>query len=100
MNVYAYGGLTRETATFPVTAANAALTVGLTYTIAADKGMFLIAYPNQDQDTDFEFQYSTGVYEEASGMGNGIIVAVILFVCAILIMLLTIRHRMKKPKGA
>ena len=100
MNIYAYGGLTRETATTPITESNAALEEGKSYSIDAQKGIFLIAYPNEGKETDFEFTYKMGIYEEKTGMGAGIIVAVVLFICAILIMLATIRYRMKQPKGA
>ena len=55
----------------------------------------MIAYPNEGKETDFEFTYKMGIYEEKTGMGAGIIVAVVLFICAILIMLATIRYRMK-----
>jgi len=48
MNVFAYGGLTRESATTPITPSNVALEVGKTYSVDASKGMFLIAYPNEN----------------------------------------------------
>jgi hypothetical protein len=62
MNIYAYGGLTRETAKVPITENNSALKEGKTYTIDATQGIFLIAYPQEGKDTDFEFTYKTGVY--------------------------------------
>ena len=63
----------------------------------ASKGVFLIAYPNQDQETEFEFKYWTGPYVEKSGGFNiGIIIAAILFVCAIILMFITIKYRLVK----
>jgi len=57
MNVYAYGGPDRRSATTAVTPGNEPLKVGEEYWFASDKGILLIAYPNQDKVTDFSFDY-------------------------------------------
>ena len=100
MNVYAYVGLTRETATISVTDNNNPLTVDKTYIVEGSKGIFLIAYPNKDKATDFAFEYKLGVYKESSNVGAGLVVAIVLFIVAICLMLLTIRCRMRKVHGA
>ena len=62
MNIYAYGGLNRHSATASVSSGNEALEVGKLYTVDATMGMLLIAYPESDTNTDFEFEYWVGLY--------------------------------------
>lgn len=45
MNVYLYGGKTRDTATESIVEDNLPLEIGKTYSIDYTKGMLLIAYP-------------------------------------------------------
>jgi hypothetical protein len=94
MNVFAYGGPDRESATIPVTTDNAPLEIGKIYNIDASKGMFLIAYPNENSKTEFEFEYWMGEYVAESSIGTGVILAMVLFIIAIAIMLVTIKRRM------
>ena len=57
MNIYVYGGADRNSAMDPIVIGNAALTPAQNYTIEYTKGMFLVAYPNENQPTEFEFKY-------------------------------------------
>ena len=62
MNVYLYGGNSRENATQQITDYNDPVQVNRTYLIDHTVGMLLIAYPNANQTTDFSFNYSLVPY--------------------------------------
>lgn len=57
MNVYLYGGKSRTEATESIITGNSQVTVGDTYSISADKGFLVVAYPNLGKDTEFGFNY-------------------------------------------
>ena len=57
MNVYLYGGRSRMEATESIIDGNGQAAVGQTYTIGVDKGVLIVAYPNQYVDTEFGFNY-------------------------------------------
>lgn len=57
MNVYIYGGSSRFNATIPLVKDNEPIETGKTYTIDANDGMLIVAYPNHEVDTEFEFVY-------------------------------------------
>jgi hypothetical protein len=48
MNIYVYGGADRNNAMESIVIGNAALTPAQTFTIEYTKGMFLVAYPNEN----------------------------------------------------
>jgi len=64
MNVYLYGGSSKRNATIPIVDQNAPVKVGKTYTIDANDGMLLVAYPNHNVTTNFQFTYWVGGYTE------------------------------------
>lgn len=62
MNVYVYGGRSRLEATDSVISGNQQASSGATYSIGADKGFLIVAYPNEvvklePGQTDFGFDY-------------------------------------------
>ena len=59
MNVYIYGGASRDNATIKVIPDNTMPTIGQLYTIDATNGdgFLVVAFPSQDTDTKFEFSY-------------------------------------------
>lgn len=93
MNIYAYGGPDRQSATLEVSSGNEELEAMKTYSIDATKGMLLIVYPKSDTNTDFEFKYWVGPY---SGNTVGIIIGVVIFIIFISVGFIVIRGRMKK----
>ena len=48
MNVYVYGGTSKDSATISIIENNAPVIVGQTYSIDSELGMILVAYPNED----------------------------------------------------
>ena len=92
MNIYAYGGLNRHSATESVTSGNDPLKVGKLYTIDVTKGMLLVAYPESDTDTDFEFEYWVGLYSVSY---VGYVIGGLMFVVFIAFGFITISKRMK-----
>lgn len=70
MNVFIYGGTSRKEATQSVIAGNQQASEGSTYTIGADKGFLIVAYPNevvsvQSGQTDFGFNYWLDAVEKS-----------------------------------
>jgi len=57
MNVYLYGGKSRLEATESMISGNNQATIGQTYSIGVEKGIMIVAYPNEDKETDFGFEY-------------------------------------------
>jgi len=57
MNVYLYGGKSRFEATESIIDGNNQANVGQTYSIGVDKGILIVAYPNENVDTEFGFEY-------------------------------------------
>ena len=57
MNVYLYGGKSRFEATESIIPGNNQANVGQTYTVGVDKGIMIVAYPNEGVETDFGFEY-------------------------------------------
>lgn len=48
--------------------------MGQTYSVGADKGFLVVAYPNQDKDTEFGFNYwleASLKSEEGTEVTNG-----------------------------
>ena len=58
MNVYIYGGKSRQSATEVIVGGNLQPSIDSTYKIPASKGLLIVAYPNQDKiDTELSFNY-------------------------------------------
>jgi len=57
MNVYIYGGQSRNQATESITENNEPIELGKTYSIDYQKGFLVVAYPNYGKPTEFEFTY-------------------------------------------
>ena len=58
MNVYIYGGKSRQSATEVIVGDNLQPSIDSTYKIPASKGLLIVAYPNQDKiDTELSFNY-------------------------------------------
>ena len=53
MNVYIYAGRDRFSATQPIVEGNNQPELGKLYTVQADKGILVVAYPSMNVDTDF-----------------------------------------------
>ena len=62
MNVYLYGGSDRFNAITPITDQNEQVVLDQEYTVDADVGFLLIAYPDEDAETEFEFTFNLGSY--------------------------------------
>ena len=62
MNVYLYGGSDRFNAITPITDQNEQVVLDQEYTVDADVGFLLIAYPDEDAETEFEFTFNIGSY--------------------------------------
>lgn len=69
MNVYLYGGQTRDAATVSVVPNNEMPTIGEVYMVDTSEGdgLLVIAFPNKDIDTQFEFSYWTAMVEFQEG---------------------------------
>lgn len=57
MNVYIYAGKSKMEATESVVLGNEQASVGQTYSVSADKGFLIVAYPNENKQTEFGFNY-------------------------------------------
>lgn len=57
MKVYIYEGLSRDSATKAITFANEMPEKDKVYSVKADSGILVVAWPNKDQETDFQFSY-------------------------------------------
>jgi len=57
MNVYLYEGKSRFEATEALVTGNSQAVVGETYSVDADKGVLVVAYPNYMMETVFGFNY-------------------------------------------
>lgn len=57
MNVYLYGGKSRFEATQSMIPGNNQANIGQSYSIGVEKGIMIVAYPNEDKETDFGFEY-------------------------------------------
>lgn len=56
-NVYIYGGRSRTEATESLIRGNAQASAGTTYSIGADKGFLVVAYPDEGTAGEFGFTY-------------------------------------------
>lgn len=64
MNVYAYGGKSRDTATEQLVENNGQVELNKIYSVDVDSGALIIAYPNKDKETEFAFNYWIAPYKE------------------------------------
>ena len=75
MNVYIYGGKSRQSATEMIVGGNLQPSIDSTYKIPASKGLLIVAYPNQDKiDTELSFNYwveADKLSEQSVGGGGG-----------------------------
>ena len=57
MNVYIYGGKSRDSAYENITSNNSKVELNQAFNISAYRGFLIVAYPNKDVETEFAFNY-------------------------------------------
>jgi len=57
MNVFIYGGKSRESAYENITSNNSKVELNQAFNISAYRGFLIVAYPNKDVETEFAFSY-------------------------------------------
>lgn len=58
INVYIYGGSSRDNATEKITDKNKAVEINKEYSVDVDTGIFIVAFPNKNQnETELAFNY-------------------------------------------
>ena len=64
MNIYIYAGRDRFSATKPMIEGNEQVEPYRRYTINAEEGIFVVAYPDFDVETELEFHYWVAPYQQ------------------------------------